>query len=196
MRSSVSYILSSTTSEPNMSHPDYEQYSHDHAALLVLVKQVGSLLKPKTFNKYYERIARVSNVKITDSTGQVRNIFVRYVREHPIENNDWGDFQTHRRLLGLISIGKYDSQRELNEICRVHESLKVKYTNTLFDSRCILFGTGDEGSSGNVSKEEDTDSITEGSTGMLCIFKTFHLFIHTTNTRTIHIHSCDLSWKT
>lgn len=30
---------------------------------------------------------------------------------------------------------------ELNELCRVHESLKVKYTSTLFDSRCILFGS-------------------------------------------------------
>lgn len=36
--------------------------------------------------------------------------------------------------------GKYDSQQELNELCRVHESLKVKYSSTLFDSRCVLFG--------------------------------------------------------
>ncbi|XP_074037146.1 trafficking protein particle complex subunit brun [Leptinotarsa decemlineata] len=140
MRSSVSYILSSSTSEPNMSHPDYEQYSHDHAALLVLVKHIGSQLKPKTFTKFYDRISKLNAVKITDSTGAVRNILVRYIREHPVENNDWGDFQTHRRLLGLISLGKYDSQQELNEICRVHESFKVKYNTTLFDSRCILFG--------------------------------------------------------
>lgn len=29
---------------------------------------------------------------------------------------------------------------ELNELCRVHESLKVKYTSTLYNSRCVLFG--------------------------------------------------------
>lgn len=29
---------------------------------------------------------------------------------------------------------------ELNEVCRVHESLKVKYTNTLIDSRAFMFG--------------------------------------------------------
>ncbi|XP_022916295.2 protein brunelleschi [Onthophagus taurus] len=139
MRSSVSYILSSTSTEPNMSHPDYEQFSHDHAALLVLVRHIGSQLKTATFNKYFERISKINSVKVTDSSGQVRNVFVRYMRDHPVENNDWGDFQTHRRLLGLISLGKYDSQQELNEICRVHESLKVKYTATLFDSRCILF---------------------------------------------------------
>lgn len=29
---------------------------------------------------------------------------------------------------------------ELNEVCRVHESLKVKYSNTLYDSRAFMFG--------------------------------------------------------
>ncbi|KAL1513674.1 hypothetical protein ABEB36_003053 [Hypothenemus hampei] len=140
MRSSVSYILSTNTSEPNMSHPDYDQISHDHAALLILIKHIGSQLKPKIFTKFYDRIIKLNDVKITDSSGQVRTIFVRYIKEHPVENNDWGDFQTHRRLIGLISIGKYDSQVELNEVCRVHESLKVKYNSTLYDSRCILFG--------------------------------------------------------
>ncbi|KAF7271855.1 hypothetical protein GWI33_015332 [Rhynchophorus ferrugineus] len=140
MRSSVSYILSTGPTEPNMSHPDYEQFSHDHAALLILLKHIGAQLKPKIFNKFYDRISKINEVKVTDSTGQVRNILVRFIKEHPVENNDWGDFQTHRRLLGLVSLGKYDSQVELNEVCRVHESLKVKYNATLYDSRCILFG--------------------------------------------------------
>ncbi|KAJ8935382.1 hypothetical protein NQ314_012793 [Rhamnusium bicolor] len=140
-----------------MSHPDYEQYSHDHAALLILVRHIGSQLKPKTFIKFFDRISKINNVKITDSTGQVRNILVRYVKEHPVENNDWGDFQTHRRLLGLISLGKYDSQQELNEVCRVHESLKVKYNTTLFDSRCILFGPTKE-----IESPEDEESNSSG----------------------------------
>lgn len=77
---------------------------------------------------------------IADPSSQQREIWFRYIQEHPPENNDWGDFQTHRRALGLITVGKFDTQLELNELCRVHESLKVKYTNTLYDSRCILFG--------------------------------------------------------
>lgn len=36
-------------------------------------------------------------------------------------------------------MGKFDNQTELNELCRIHESLKVKYASTLFDSRCLLF---------------------------------------------------------
>ncbi|KAJ0174593.1 hypothetical protein K1T71_009701 [Dendrolimus kikuchii] len=138
MRSSVSYILSHAPGESVMSHPDYAQHAQHHACLLVLVKGVGGMLK--NFNKLWERIQRVNNIKVTDSSGQVRDIWVRYVRDYPVENNDWGDFQTHRRLLGLITLSKFNNQVELNEVCRVHESLKVKYSNTLYDSRAFMFG--------------------------------------------------------
>ncbi|XP_063386504.1 protein brunelleschi [Cydia fagiglandana] len=138
MRSSVSYILSHAPGESVMSHPDYAQQAQHHACLLVLVKGVGGMLK--NFNKLWERIQRVNNIKVTDSSGQARDIWVRYVRDYPVENNDWGDFQTHRRLLGLITLSKFNNQVELNEVCRVHESLKVKYSSTLYDSRAFMFG--------------------------------------------------------
>uniref|UniRef100_A0A1L8DWH3 Putative targeting complex trapp subunit n=1 Tax=Nyssomyia neivai TaxID=330878 RepID=A0A1L8DWH3_9DIPT len=122
-----------------MSHPDYEQNAHHHGALLVLVRGIGPA-KPRSLQKVFERIQRINTVRVVDSAGQPRDIWVRYIRDHPVENNDWGDFQTHRRLLGLITVGKFDTQTELNELCRIHESLKVKYTSTLYDSRCLLFG--------------------------------------------------------
>ncbi|KXJ79652.1 hypothetical protein RP20_CCG000124 [Aedes albopictus] len=137
-----------------MAHPDYEQHHYHHGCLLILVRGIGPL-KPRSLQRVFERIQRINNVKIPGkyeegmgvskrgvdhSSGLTRDIWVRYIRDHPVENNDWGDFQTHRRLLGLITVGKFDNQNELNELCRVHESLKVKYTNTLFDSRCLLFG--------------------------------------------------------
>ncbi|KAJ2945686.1 hypothetical protein O0L34_g525 [Tuta absoluta] len=138
MRSSVSYILSHAPGESVMSHPDYSQQAQHHACLLVLVKGIGGMLK--NFNKLWERIQRINTIKVTDSSGQVRDIYVRFVRDYPVENNDWGDFQTHRRLLGLITLSKFSNQIELNEVCRVHESLKVKYSNTLYDSRAFMFG--------------------------------------------------------
>uniref|UniRef100_A0A182QUW4 NIK and IKK(beta) binding protein n=1 Tax=Anopheles farauti TaxID=69004 RepID=A0A182QUW4_9DIPT len=140
MRSSVSYMLSQGPGDPIMAHPDYEQHHYHHGCLLILVRGIGSS-KPRSLQRVFERVQRVNNVKIpADSTGITRDIWVRYIRDHPVENNDWGDFQTHRRLLGLITVGKFEAQSELNELCRVHESLKVKYTHTLFDSRCLLFG--------------------------------------------------------
>lgn len=40
-------------------------------------------------------------------------------------------------------------------MCRVHESLKVKYTNTLFDSRCILFASSTQ------SNKVDSDDLNQ-----------------------------------
>lgn len=39
-----------------------------------------------------------------------------------------------------LCTGQFDNQQELNELCRLHESLKVKYSSTLFDSRSIMLG--------------------------------------------------------
>ncbi|KYN45017.1 Trafficking protein particle complex subunit 9 [Trachymyrmex septentrionalis] len=142
MRSAISVILSSPVPDNKMSHPDYEQTAHDHAALLLLLRPVGTQIKPKTVSRLCERIVKAgSRFSVSDSSGGTREILARFVREHPVENNDWGDFQTHRRLLGLITFGKYDNQTELNELCRLHETLKVKYSSTLYDSRAILFGS-------------------------------------------------------
>ncbi|XP_055386029.1 protein brunelleschi [Condylostylus longicornis] len=139
MRSSVGIMLSQTCGEPTVSHPDYEQNALHHSCLLVLLRGIGPA-KPRSLQKIFERVRRINNVKITDSLGNQRDIWIRYVHDYPVENSLWGDFQTHRRLLGLITIGKFDTQLELNELCRLHESLKVKYNETLFDSRAIFFG--------------------------------------------------------
>lgn len=101
---------------------------------------LGEDLKPKIFNRVFDKISKINKINIIDSSGVTRQIWARYLREYPVENNDWGDFQTHRRLLGLITVGKCNTQVELNELCRIHESLKVKYVSTLYDSQCIVFG--------------------------------------------------------
>uniref|UniRef100_A0A1B0G2Q9 Protein brunelleschi n=1 Tax=Glossina morsitans morsitans TaxID=37546 RepID=A0A1B0G2Q9_GLOMM len=125
--------------ENTMSRPDYEQTILHHSYLLVLLRGVGPS-KPRTLQKAFDKVRGVNNVKITDSNGLIRDIWVRYIHDHPVENNDWGDFQTHRRLLGLVTIGKFETQIELNELCRQHESLKVRYGGTLYESRAIFFG--------------------------------------------------------
>lgn len=79
----------------------------------------------------------------------MRTVYFRFIHDHPVEHNDWGDFQTHRRLLGLITIGKFENQTELNELCRHHESLKVRYGSTLYESRAIFFGPDTHTSNAN-----------------------------------------------
>jgi hypothetical protein len=141
---------------------------------------LGRQLRTKQFNRAFERISRVNQIKLNDSQGNPRQIWIRYLRGYPAENNDWGDFQTHRKALGLISVGQCNSQEEFNELCRIHESLKVGYAFTLYDSRCILFGLNSDGTlyegshSSDVSPSVDPDddtihppgSIFHGSTKM------------------------------
>ncbi|XP_062121114.1 protein brunelleschi [Drosophila sulfurigaster albostrigata] len=125
--------------EPVMSRLDYEQNALHHSCLLVLLRGVGPS-RARILQRAFEKVRRVNNIKVTDSSGVVRTIYFRFIHEHPVEHNDWGDFQTHRRLLGLITIGKFENQTELNELCRHHESLKVRYGGTLYESRAIFFG--------------------------------------------------------
>ncbi|KAM7351155.1 trafficking protein particle complex subunit brun [Cochliomyia hominivorax] len=146
-----------------MSRPDYEQTILHHSYLLVLLRGVGPS-KPRTLQKAFDKVRRVSNVKIVDSSGVTRDIWIRYIHDYPVENNDWGDFQTHRRLLGLVTIGKFDSQQELNELCRQHESLKVRYGSTLYDSRAIFFGPSEsekyeKNATNNLGDTADTNPI-------------------------------------
>lgn len=42
--------------------------------------------------------------------------------------------------------GQVASQSDLNEVCKQHESLKVKYASTIYDSRCIILGLNADGS--------------------------------------------------
>lgn len=125
--------------ESAMSRLDYEQNALHHSCLLVLLRGVGPS-RARILQRAFEKVRRVNNIKVTDSSGTVRTIYFRFIHEHPVEHNDWGDFQTHRRLLGLITIGKFENQTELNELCRHHESLKVRYGSTLYESRAIFFG--------------------------------------------------------
>ncbi|KAF2361387.1 TRAPP II complex Trs120 [Trinorchestia longiramus] len=281
MRSSVSVILSSPPPDTTMSYPDYQAHPHQHRSLLVLVAPLGSRVKSKSFQQLYERISRVSHLKVNDSGGAQRPVWVSYRRDYPVENNDWGDFQTHRRLLAIITIGldlilagldlilagldlifpgldlifpgldlilagldlifpgldlilsgldlilsgldlimsclnlilsgldltlpgldpilpglnlilsgldlilsgldlifdrsgpylvildllndaysfgQVASQSDLNEVCKQHESLKVKYASTIYDSRCIILGLNSDGS---VHNENANDTVAD-----------------------------------
>ncbi|KAM8715640.1 hypothetical protein ACLKA7_002655 [Drosophila subpalustris] len=139
MRATAGTVQPHASVEPVMSRLDYEQNALHHSCLLVLLRGVGPS-RARILQRAFEKVRRVNNIKVTDSSGAVRTIYFRFIHEHPVEHNDWGDFQTHRRLLGLITIGKFESQTELNELCRLHESLKVRYGSTLYESRAIFFG--------------------------------------------------------
>jgi hypothetical protein len=70
--------------------------------------------------------------------GFERTIRVRYKRFYSIENNDWGDFQAHRKVLGLITVGKSFNDNEIESIYELHNTIRETFANTLYDSRCFI----------------------------------------------------------
>ena len=119
-----------------MSYPDYTQRAEDHQCLLVLVQQVGTSINKQTFHRLYERVCRTQFVRIHRNQ---RIVWLRYKQEYPIENNEWGDFQAHRKVLGLLCFGQCDSDQSISSLQQRYQEVKSEYCNTVFDSRLILF---------------------------------------------------------
>ena len=126
-----------------MSVADYSQRLEDHQRALVLVQSVGQQLKPRQFSRLYERLTRLQNVMIP---GQQRTLQLRYKRSYPVENSEWGDFQAHRKVIGLVCVGACDSENELQDLHSACDDIKQQYASTLFDSRLVVFGLNKDGS--------------------------------------------------
>ena len=122
---------------------DYSQTSEDHRSLLVLVRHTGSHLHAECFNRIYERISRVNCVRVQ---GQNREICVRFRRNYSVEANSWGDFQGHRKVLGLITVGKCSDHRQFQELLASYKRQKEDYGSTVINSRLIVFGLNSDGS--------------------------------------------------
>ncbi|XP_069105894.1 trafficking protein particle complex subunit 9-like [Argopecten irradians] len=133
-----------------MSQIDYGQTAEDHQAFLILVRNTGQQLCNRSFNRAWERIRKLNYVNIP---GQKRVAWVRYKRSYSKENNEWGDFQAHRKVLGLVSIGQCSDQDQFEELFSSYRKVKEEYATTLFNSRLFVFGMNTDGSP--LKEEED-----------------------------------------
>ena len=105
--------------------------------MLILVQQVGSHLSGKNFSRLYERIAKVTEV---DIPLQDRTVHLRYRKTYATKNSEWGDFQAHRRIVGLVCLGAYEADDEATQLGQLYTDIKQLYSTTLFDSRLFIFG--------------------------------------------------------
>ncbi|XP_062265849.1 trafficking protein particle complex subunit 9 isoform X1 [Platichthys flesus] len=131
-----------------MSVPDYMQCAEDHQTVLVVVQPVG-IVPEDQFFKIYKRIASVSQVSVRDSQ---RLLYIRYRHHYLPENNEWGDFQTHRKVVGLIAITTCDSAKEWPQTSDRFHGQKEVYSSTLYDSRLLVFGL-----QGEIAEQQRTD---------------------------------------
>lgn len=130
--------MSEPSDQSPMAFPDYEQTVWDQRSILVLVNSIGPRLNEDKFDEIFGQISAVNEVCAEISTnrdattiasqelGSKRTFLIRYVKSYPVENNEWGDFQKHRQVQGIISVGGYTSVQELEEIKRLHQLSKVK----------------------------------------------------------------------
>nr|XP_027201589.1 trafficking protein particle complex subunit 9-like [Dermatophagoides pteronyssinus] len=123
-----------------MSVPDYDQFSEDHQSLLIVVKPIGPQMNQQLFDLIYKNIIKLNELKILNNkiNGFERQIRIRYKQSYSIDNNDWGDFQAHRKLIGLITIAQSFNKNEIESISELHKTIHDTYTNTLFDSKCFI----------------------------------------------------------
>ncbi|XDV33887.1 hypothetical protein PO909_004134 [Leuciscus waleckii] len=131
-----------------MSVPDYMQCAEDHQTVLVVVQPVG-IVPEDQFFRIYKRIVSVSQVTIRDSQ---RVLFIRYRHHYPPENNDWGDFQTHRKVVGLISVTSCTAAKEWAQTSDRFHGQKEVFGSTLYDSRLLVFGL-----QGELAEQQRTD---------------------------------------
>ncbi|NXE93095.1 TPPC9 protein, partial [Menura novaehollandiae] len=131
-----------------MSVPDYMQCAEDHQTLLVVVQPIG-IVPEESFFRIYKRISAVSQVNVRDSQ---RVLYIRYRHHYPPENNEWGDFQTHRKVVGLITITDCSSAKEWPQTFEKFHLQKEMYGSTLYDSRLFVFGL-----QGEIAEQPRTD---------------------------------------
>ncbi|XP_075867291.1 trafficking protein particle complex subunit 9 isoform X1 [Nelusetta ayraudi] len=131
-----------------MSVPDYLQCAEDHQTVLVVVRPVG-IVPEDQFFKIYKRIASVNQVNIRDSH---RLLYIRYRHHYLPENNEWGDFQTHRKVVGLVAVTTCGQAKEWPQTAERFHGQKEVYGSTLYDSRLLVFGLR-----GDIAEQQRTD---------------------------------------
>ncbi|XP_037275116.2 trafficking protein particle complex subunit brun isoform X1 [Rhipicephalus microplus] len=130
---------------------DFDARLEDHQCLLVLVQPL-SAPSSELWESALEHIKRVRFTRLSEQPEGSRNVWLRYSTSYPADGSLWGDFQAHRRVLGVLSIGECD-QDGVEPLQGLHEKL-VQQHPTAIDSRCLLFGAPSPG------QEEDTGEQT------------------------------------
>lgn len=115
---------------------DFNHSLHDHRGILILVKPIGYIGESKV-RHVFDEIAKCKHAQVPNTT---RSLALRYSKHIYPCNIEWGTFQVHRKVLGLICVAKCSEVSELGKLQKQFEESKSHYRETLLDSRCFVFG--------------------------------------------------------
>lgn len=108
----------------------------------------------KHFSRCLERICQLDCVAIP---GQKRDMWISYKRNYSRDNNAWGDFQVHRKALGLISVGRCTNDSEFEELFESYKKEKEQYSDTLYNSKLVVFGMNTDGTEITAEQQQSFD---------------------------------------
>lgn len=120
-----------------MSFPEYRQQPSDHRSCVILVKAIGSFVSKATYTTVWDQLTKLKRIPVAKYR---RNLTVRFVSNYPTENNEWGDFQFHRKVLGLICIAQHNENVAGSDLEAQYSDLKNLYDSSLLDSRLVILG--------------------------------------------------------
>lgn len=174
------------------SHMDFEiPRPEDHLGLLIYVKlcQCSPIASNSnlqvSFNRIFERLRRIGSVNVSDNPP--RSVVPNFVSSLADCKTGWGEFQQHRKVIGLICVG-FEGDAQMNGCCGVEElngesgekavdiedgscskshlvtifeqyhNMKENFRTTLVDARCIVVGTPSE-NAGQPSSSSGLDGV-------------------------------------
>lgn len=115
---------------------DFGQSLLDHCGVLILVQPVG-YIGDKQFRAFYEEISQYRRAQVPNTT---RTLHLRYSKRVTPQFIEWGNFHFHKRVLGLICVGKCSEINEVEKLEKPVNEIKNPFSAILLNTRCFVFG--------------------------------------------------------
>ncbi|KAL9963219.1 hypothetical protein ACROYT_G032397 [Oculina patagonica] len=115
---------------------DFGQSLLDHCGVLILVQPVG-YIGDKRFKAIYDEISTYRRAQVPNTT---RTLNLRYTKRVTPQFIEWGNFHFHRRVLGLICVGRCSEISEVEKLEKSINEIKNPFSAILLNTRCFVFG--------------------------------------------------------
>lgn len=115
---------------------DFGQSLLDHCGVLILVQPVG-YIGDKRFKAIYDEISTYRRAQVPNTT---RTLNLRYSKRVTPQFIEWGNFHFHKRVLGLICVGRCSEISEVEKLEKSINEIKNPFSAILLNTRCFVFG--------------------------------------------------------
>lgn len=119
----------------SMLRVDFGQSLLDHCGVLILVQPVG-YIGDKRFKAIYDEISTYRRAQVPNTT---RTLNLRYSKRVTPQFIEWGNFHFHKRVLGLICVGRCSEISEVEKLEKLINEIKNPFSAILLNTTCFVF---------------------------------------------------------